>query len=142
MRINLRPNEKFYVNGAVIKVNRKVALEFLNDVTFLLENHVMQPEQATTPLRQLYFVVQTILIDPVQAETARRLFEQSCSEMSDVVSNPEILSSLKAAKEKLESGRTFDALKTIRALFPLEHETMAINRPLPINNFGIKSKEI
>ena len=51
-KISLRANERIYVNGAVIKVDRKTSLEFLNNVQFLLENHVLQAEDATTPLRQ------------------------------------------------------------------------------------------
>ena len=52
-RISLKPAERIYINGAVIRVDRRVSLEFLNDVQFLLENHVLQAEQANTPLRQL-----------------------------------------------------------------------------------------
>ena len=64
LRISLKSGERIFVNGAVLRVDRKVAVEFLNDVTFLLENHVLQPEQATTPLRQLYFIAQMALINP------------------------------------------------------------------------------
>ncbi|OYW35186.1 MAG: hypothetical protein B7Z45_06885 [Azorhizobium sp. 12-66-6] len=39
MQLTLRPGEKIYVNGAVLRVDRKVTLELLNDVTFLLESH-------------------------------------------------------------------------------------------------------
>ena len=70
MHISLRPGEKLYVNGAVLRVDRKVSVEFLNDVTFLLENHVILPEEANTPLRQLYFVVQTMLIEPARLPSA------------------------------------------------------------------------
>ncbi|MFO7460819.1 MAG: flagellar biosynthesis repressor FlbT, partial [Desulfatiglandales bacterium] len=62
LKISLKPNEKIYVNGAVLKTDRKVSLEFLNDVDFLLEAHVMQPEEAITPIRQLYFIVQVMLM--------------------------------------------------------------------------------
>lgn len=46
LRISLKSGERIFVNGAVLRVDRKVAVEFLNDVTFLLENHVLQPEDA------------------------------------------------------------------------------------------------
>ena len=68
LRISLKSGERIFVNGAVLRVDRKVAVEFLNDVTFLLENHVLQPEDATTPLKQLYFIAQMILINPEGAE--------------------------------------------------------------------------
>ena len=45
LKISLKPNEKIYINGAVIKVDRKVTLELLNDVQFLLESHVLQLER-------------------------------------------------------------------------------------------------
>ena len=73
--ISLKSGERIFINGAVVRVDRKVSIEFLNDVTFLLEAHVMQPEQTTTPFRQLYFAAQAMLIDPGRAsgcETAVR----------------------------------------------------------------------
>ena len=73
MNITLRAGERLYINGAVIRVDRKATIELLNDVTFLLENHVMQAEQATTPLRQIYFVVQVMLMDPGATAAATTL---------------------------------------------------------------------
>ena len=71
IRISLRAGERVYVNGAVIRVDRKTTLEFLNNVVFLLENHVMQEEDATTQLRRLYFTVQKMLIEPSSGFSAR-----------------------------------------------------------------------
>ena len=42
MCISLRGGERIYVNGAVLRVDRKVTLELINDVAFLLESQVMQ----------------------------------------------------------------------------------------------------
>ena len=67
LQISLKPGERIFINGAVLRVDRKVAVEFLNDVTFLLENHVLQPEGATTPLKQLYFILQVMLMNPTGA---------------------------------------------------------------------------
>jgi len=36
MHISLRPGEKLYLNGAVLRADRKMSLELLNDATFLL----------------------------------------------------------------------------------------------------------
>jgi flagellar biosynthesis repressor protein FlbT len=57
MNITLRAGERFFINGAVIRIDRKATVELLNDVTFLLENHVMQAKDATTLTRQIYFAV-------------------------------------------------------------------------------------
>jgi flagellar protein FlbT len=125
MHISLRSGEKIYLNGAVIRVDRKVSIELLNDVTFLLEAHVLQPQDTTTPLRQLYFVVQTMLIDPASADPARAMFKQSIALMLDAYDNPQIAASLKAVESLVGQDRRFEALKTIRALFPIEARILA-----------------
>src|ERR1700679_2625729 len=73
MNITLRAGERIYIKGAVLRVDRKATLELMNDATFLLETHVMQAEDATTPLRQGYFVVQVMLMDPHSARTTTEL---------------------------------------------------------------------
>lgn len=57
LKITLRAGERIFVNGGVLRVDRKVSIELMNDVIFLLEQHVMKPEDTTTPLRQLYFMI-------------------------------------------------------------------------------------
>ncbi len=76
MKLSLRAGEKVYVNGAVLRVDRKVSIEFMNDVSFLLESHVIQADQTTTPLRQLYFAAQIMLINPAMKEEANRTFKR------------------------------------------------------------------
>lgn len=124
MQISLRPGEKIYINGAVLRVDRKVTVELLNDVTFMLESHVMQVEDTTTPLRQLYFVAQAILVDPANAATARTLFFQQLAALFGSFSNPTVLLALDGIAQLMECGRTFEALRALRTLFPIEDEIL------------------
>jgi flagellar protein FlbT len=125
LQISLKPGERIYVNGAVIKVDRKVSLEFLNDVTFLLEHHVLQPEDTRTPLRQLYFIVQTALIDPANSADARAMFRESLASLLVSFENPTICQGLADVRENFERGRIFDALKVCRSLFAIEDGILA-----------------
>ena len=120
LKITLRANEKLYINGAVIRADRKVSLEFLNGVQFLLETHVLQPEQASTPLRQLYFIVQVMLINPESADDARRVFRETLPPLLEAFSDSHILSTLKHVDQLVSEDRPYDALKAIRGLYPLE----------------------
>lgn len=120
LRISLKSGERIFINGAVLRVDRKVALEFLNDVTFLLENHVLQPEDATTPLRQLYFIAQMMLINPDGKEQSMTLFRKSVAMLLTCFHDDDILAELKRVDGMVASGRAFDALKAIRALYPAE----------------------
>ncbi|GHC64471.1 flagellar biosynthesis repressor FlbT [Limoniibacter endophyticus] len=120
IKISLKPGEKIYVNGAVIRVDRKTSLEFLNDVQFLLENHVMQPEQATTPLKQLYFIVQVMMMSPHDCEQAKALFQRSIPVLLHTIKVPEILAGLKHIDALVAQGDVYEALKQIRTLYRFE----------------------
>lgn len=124
LRISLKSGERIFVNGAVLRVDRKVAVEFLNDVTFLLENHVLQPEEASTPLRQLYFIAQMILINPEGAEQSTVMFRKSIVMLLNCFKNDEILSELKRVDGLVMQDRAFDALKAIRGLYPIEDKIL------------------
>lgn len=125
LRISLRAGERIFVNGAVMRVDRKTSVEFLNDVTFLLESHVMQAEDARTPLRQLYFIIQMILIDPANAATARQMFERTHRLLTGSFSNGEIVDGLLDIDEMITRDRPFEALKRLRGLIPLEDEILS-----------------
>ncbi|MET0748260.1 MAG: flagellar biosynthesis repressor FlbT [Rhizobium sp.] len=120
LRISLKAGERIFINGAVLRVDRKVALEFLNDVTFLLENHVLQPEDATTPLRQLYFIAQMILINPEGKDQSTVLFRKSIVMLLNCFKNEEVLAELKRIDGLVATGKAFDALKSIRGLYVVE----------------------
>jgi len=124
LKITLKANEKIYINGAVIKTDRKVSLEFLNDVHFLLEGHVLQPEQATTPLRQLYFIVQMMLMNPEGAAEAREMLRKSMPLLLACFSDEHILSTLKHIDRLVNEGHVYEALKAIRGLYVLEAEIL------------------
>jgi flagellar protein FlbT len=120
LRISLKSGERIFINGAVLRVDRKVALEFLNDVTFLLENHVLQLEDATTPLRQLYFIAQMMLINPEGKEQSLAMFRKSITMLLSCFQDEEVLAELKRIDAMVVSGRAFDALKAIRGLYAIE----------------------
>jgi flagellar biosynthesis repressor protein FlbT len=118
--ISLRGGERIYVNGAVLRVDRKVTLELINDVTFLLESQVMQVADATTPLRQLYFVIQLMLMSPHDVEEAKAVYRQQRSGLLAATENAEISDGLAQIEKLVEARRYYEALRRIRALFNVE----------------------
>jgi flagellar protein FlbT len=124
MHISLRAGEKLYINGAVLRVDRKVSFELLNDATFLLEAHVMRVEEANTPLRQLYFIVQVILMNPGDAIAAHEMFNESIRRTIETFDNEDVINGLKTASHLVQLNRIFEALKTIRNMFPIEMDIM------------------
>lgn len=124
MHLTLRPNEKIFLNGAVLRADRKVTLELLNDATFLLEAHVMQAEDTNTPLKQLYFSAQIMLIDPAAADQALTVFVELLGKLLRTFTDPVILDGLRECIYLTEQERIFEILKVIRGLFDREATIM------------------
>jgi flagellar biosynthesis repressor protein FlbT len=131
LKISLKPNEKIYINGGVVKVDRKVTIEFLNDVQFLLEGHVMQAEQAYTPLRQLYFIVQIMLMNPGGAHDARAMFRRTLPLLIANFRDDQICATLKHIDRLVSEEHVYEAMKALRSLYPLEERVLADNDAEP-----------
>ena len=124
LKVHLRRNERLFLNGAVLRPDRKVTLEFLNDVKFLLEAHVLQEEEATTPLRQLYFIIQSMQMEPATADMAKELYNKSLVPLTLNVVNRDILDGLMQVNDMVKADRVFEAMKVLRRLFEIEDQIM------------------
>src|SRR5262245_61641634 len=125
MRVSLRAGERIYINGAVVRADRKVSLELVNDVMFLLEGQVMQAAEATTALRQLYFIVQMMLMNPTDIQDAAALYGQHHAALLAVCENQQMLEGLAAIDDLVGAARYYEALKRIRVLFPIEQAILS-----------------
>ncbi len=139
MHITLRANEKIFINGAVLKVDRKTSIELMNDAVFLLEAHVMLERDATTPLRQLYYIVQMMLMEPQDRAENRAMLASHCGAMGKVYEDAAILEGIAKVTSLVGRSKPFDALKVIRALLPAEaaltghpHEATVRIKPTPM----------
>ncbi|MGO4573398.1 flagellar biosynthesis repressor FlbT [Microvirga sp. 2TAF3] len=117
MRFSLKAGERIFINGAVLSVDQKVTLSLLNDATFLLESHVLQVNDATTPMRQLYFVVQALLISPSTKQQTIMVFRELHASLLSIYTDDEVKEALDAILGLVNNNRIFDALKMIRSLF-------------------------
>ncbi len=124
MKITLKPGEKLFLNGAVVRSDKKITLELVNDAVFLLENHVMQKEETDTPLKQLYFTGQIMLMDPQCGVETFPIFVDMLSKLLKTFSDSTILFSLKDCADLAQKGKIFEILKIVRGLFSREAEIM------------------
>jgi flagellar biosynthesis repressor protein FlbT len=70
LQVKLKAHERVVINGAMIEnaSDRGVLLLLTNRASVLLEKDMMRPEQMDSPLRQLYFQVQAIHLDPAKRD--------------------------------------------------------------------------
>lgn len=63
LRLRLRPNERIIVNGCVLtNGDRRNTITVSSFGQVLRGKYVLQPEDAKTPIRRLYFAIQMLLI--------------------------------------------------------------------------------
>lgn len=125
MRFSLKAGERIFINGAVLTVSQKVTLSLLNEARFLLESHVLQVTEATTPMRQLYFVVQSILINPQDADKVMGAFRKLYDSLMLITNDEPTKEALRRTGELVEADRIFDALKVVRTLFEPDGRSVA-----------------
>lgn len=127
LKISLKQNERIYINGAVMRFDRKTSLEFLNDVQFLLESHIIQAEDADTPLKRLYFTIQLQLMSPKDTASTLELFNNQLVGLLYTIDDHIIRNELKNIDRLVRELRLHEAMKTLRALLPAERRLMESN---------------
>ncbi|MEN0000092.1 MAG: flagellar biosynthesis repressor FlbT [Pseudomonadota bacterium] len=120
LKLYLKANDRIFINGAVLRADRKVCLELLNDAHFLLENHVMQVEDADTPLKQLYYIVQLMVMSPQDADKIMHAYRECMNNLLDSFENKQVLFILKDIDVQINQGSYYPSLKMIRTLFDTE----------------------
>lgn len=131
-KISLKPHERVYINGAVIKVDRKTSLEFLNDVQFLLESQVLQAADADTPLKRLYFAVQIQLMSPSDTTASNRMFKEQLEQLMMIFEDATVRAELANVQKMVAESRFHEAMKTLKTLYPVEQRLLdGINTSFP-----------
>ena len=63
LKIDLKPGEKFIINGAVLTAGkRRVSLVLENQAVLLRSKDIMQEKEADTPAKRIYFAIMLMYI--------------------------------------------------------------------------------
>ncbi len=126
--LELRPGEVMIVNGAPIRFRTKSRLELTAHARFLFGKQIMQPDDADTPARRIYFALQCAYIG-VDEERVRGL----CSARGLITAFKGATSSalaceiLDRAMAAAEADDCYGALKLARRI--IRHEDSVLGRP-------------
>lgn len=115
MHIALKKDGKIYINGAVIRVDRKVNIELLNEATFLLESNMIDADAANTPLKQIYYVLQSAMLRPGSSSSVNKVLRV----MTDAIrhtNGSKNIPSIDEVTRLCAESRYFEALKVLRVL--------------------------
>ncbi|MBN2706340.1 MAG: flagellar biosynthesis repressor FlbT [Deltaproteobacteria bacterium] len=124
LKISLRPHEKIVIAGAVIKNGGKRSdLVIENQVPILREKDLMREEEADTPCRRIYFVVQLMYLDETSLEQYQKLYWQMLKDV--LVAAPSMTGYLDRISEKVLAGNYYQALRIAWELIDYEEEVLS-----------------
>lgn len=126
LKVNIKPGEKFIVNGAVMVAgNKGASLILQNEATILLGKDIMQEEDANTPGRRIYFSILLMYLDDVDRRKYYPAFMKLIEDFMEATTFNEVRKTLLHIVQDVNGGKYYRALKTCKALINYETEVLA-----------------
>jgi flagellar biosynthesis repressor protein FlbT len=124
LKILLKPAERIIISGAVI-TNGKTTAQLLvgNQVPILRQKDIMGENEATTPCRRIYFVIQLMYIDPGNLATHHHTYWNLVKDVLKAA--PSTLALIDRISEYILNNRHYQALKLAKKLVEYEEEAIA-----------------
>lgn len=118
--IDLKPGEKILIGSAVITNDKqRTRLHIAGDAPILREKDVMQEEEADTPCRKIYFLIQCMYLARNPREYHQKYFDM----VRDIQhAAPTTAFMFLIINEKIIEGHYYKAMREARELIKLEQE--------------------
>jgi flagellar protein FlbT len=131
LKLSLKPGEKFVLNGAVLaNGDKRTSLVIQNKACVLREKDILQPEDANTPARRIYFPIMMMYLDVDAADTYYSQFALRMTEFMDAIKDRNALAVCVDISKDVMTGAYYKALVKCKELFEFEQERL---------NYDVKS---
>jgi len=121
LKLSLKPGERFVVNGAVLQNgDRRAVLLLQNKASILREKDIIQPEEADTPIKRIYFPIMMMYLDPAEANNYYDEFVLRLSEFMSVTNSTDILKECVSLSREVMAADYYKALTRCRKLLIYE----------------------
>jgi flagellar protein FlbT len=123
LKISLKPRERMIIGGTVISNgNAKCDLIIENKVPILRQKDIMSEQEANSPCRRIYFVIQLMYIDEENLITHHNTYWDLVRGL--VRAAPSVLGLIDQISEHIVNNRYYQALKLARRMIDFEQEVM------------------
>ena len=119
LKIRLKPKEKVIIGGAVVTNGNSTSdLVVENNIPILREKDIMNEEDAHTPCRRVYFVIQLMYVDEKNLAGHYNTYWKLVRDIVDAA--PSMILPIDQISQHILSGQHYKALKMASRL--IEHE--------------------
>ena len=123
LKISLKPHERMIIGGAVVSNgDSRTRLVIENKVPLLREKDILSEQEANSPARRIYFVIQLMYVDEENLMTHHQLYWNLVEEL--VRAAPSVVTLVDPISEHILFGRYYQALKLAQQLIEYEEEAM------------------
>ena len=133
--LELRQGEVMIVNGAPIRFRTKSRIELTAHARFLFGKQIMEPDQADSPARRIYYALQSAYIGVDEERVAglreARLLIESFKQATTSATARDILDRALLAAE---ADDCYQALKLARRI--IRHEDTVLGRTVPASTLN------
>jgi flagellar protein FlbT len=119
IRAFIKRGARFFLNGALMRASDSVTVEIHAADVLLMPSHLIEPEAVRTPLEQLYYCVQQMLIEPER----RSYWHDALREGLDAGLAADQREALKPVLYLVERDRLQSAMAQLRKLIRVDRET-------------------
>lgn len=125
--LKLGPKERVLINGAVIENgDRRTRLAIVTPGANILRlRDAIHPEEVTTPVRRVCYIMQLVLSGDVPPQEARPQLLRGIEQLSQVLTDADSRRQLALASGAVLEDAHYQALKALRALLPREARLLA-----------------
>ena len=121
LKLSLKPGERFVVNGAVLQNgDRRAVLLLQNKASILREKDIIQPEDANTPTKRIYFPIMMMYLEPVEANRYYDDFVVRLNEFMNAIRSPDVLKECVSLSREVMAQDYYKALTRCRKLLTYE----------------------
>jgi flagellar protein FlbT len=129
--LKLAPKERVLVNGAVIENgDRRTRIAILTpNANILRLRDAIHPDEVSTPVRRVCYIVQLVLSGDVTPADARMQLLRGIEQLSQVFTDPDSRRHLTLATEAITEDQHYQALKALRSLLGREERLLSAAAP-------------
>ena len=122
LKITLKPDERMIIGGAVVTNKNSSGCNLLveNNIPILRQKDILNEDQADSPCRKIYFIIQLMYIDEKNLQTYHNTYWNLIQDV--VQASPSMTGLIDVISEHILNQRYYQALKAAKTLIDYEQE--------------------
>lgn len=126
LRLTLKPNERFIVNGCVItNSNRRQTLTIENRADVIRGEDILDETSAATPVKEVYFMIQSAMLEPKIRDKLTPIIQKNLGKLTPIF-HADVSVHLIEAANHVATRNYYNALRALKPVIAYESELLAL----------------